>query len=295
MPVRSWPSRIFGDIPALVFLVDEVFDRHPDLVEEHLVQVMAAKYLLGHKKPASPIGKSKERRKFAKEMAHEMRANGKPLIDDPAFRQRVAQLEVDLKALEITQYRVVSAYEKSAAGKPDPLSSALKIEKDTELRRPPSWRWMSAGRWRCRPGGRRRRWARTSRSSGRPGRPGERSYCSCARLDLWRHQRDPEKHADQSGVEAVMDFDRPRNNACCATASIGYSPTITASKSAARLSGRIRGLTLGHVVEVRRTRPLRPAVREEYGGFSGGAVEGHAGDRDFGRALALEPIWRRWC
>jgi alkylation response protein AidB-like acyl-CoA dehydrogenase len=54
------------------------------------------------------------------------------LIEDPAFRQRLAQLEVDMKALEITQYRVVSAYEKSEAGKPDPLSSALKI-RGTEL------------------------------------------------------------------------------------------------------------------------------------------------------------------
>jgi alkylation response protein AidB-like acyl-CoA dehydrogenase len=92
-----------------------------------------AKYLLGHERTGiARLGKSKERVKFAKEMAHGMRANGRPLIEDPAFRQRVAQLEVDLKALEITQFRVVSAYEKSEAGKPDPLSSALKI-KGTEL------------------------------------------------------------------------------------------------------------------------------------------------------------------
>ena len=49
------------------------------------------------------------------------------------FRQRVAQLQVDMKALEITQYRVVSAYDKAkGAGKPDPLSSVLKV-KGTEL------------------------------------------------------------------------------------------------------------------------------------------------------------------
>ena len=51
----------------------------------------------------------------------------------PAFRQRVAQLEVDMKALEITQYRVVSAYDKAkGSGRPDPLSSVLKV-KGTEL------------------------------------------------------------------------------------------------------------------------------------------------------------------
>src|ERR1700758_5447477 len=92
-----------------------------------------AKYLLGHERTGiARLGKSKERVKFAKEAAHEMRSNGKPLIDDPAFRLRVAQLETDIKALEITQFRVVSAYAKKESGKPDPLSSALKI-KGTEL------------------------------------------------------------------------------------------------------------------------------------------------------------------
>ena len=92
-----------------------------------------AKFLLGHERTGiARLGKSKERVKFAREMAHEMRANGRSLIEDPAFRQRVAQLEVDIKALEITQMRVVSAHHKSREGKPDPLSSVLKV-KGTEL------------------------------------------------------------------------------------------------------------------------------------------------------------------
>jgi alkylation response protein AidB-like acyl-CoA dehydrogenase len=67
-----------------------------------------AKFLLGNERTGiARLGKSKERVKAAKEMAREVRFNGKPLIEDPAFRQRVAQLEVDMKALEITQYRVV--------------------------------------------------------------------------------------------------------------------------------------------------------------------------------------------
>jgi alkylation response protein AidB-like acyl-CoA dehydrogenase len=37
-----------------------------------------------------------------------------------------------MKALEITQYRVVSAYDKAQGGRPDPLSSVLKV-KGTEL------------------------------------------------------------------------------------------------------------------------------------------------------------------
>ena len=66
------------------------------------------------------------------DMAHHVNANGRPLINDPVFRQRVAQLQVDMKALEITQYRVVSAHDKAGGDRPDPLSSVLKV-KGTEL------------------------------------------------------------------------------------------------------------------------------------------------------------------
>src|ERR1700747_2927390 len=73
-----------------------------------------AKFLLGHERTGiARLGKSKERVKFACEAAREMRANGKPLIEDPGFRQRVALLETDMKALEITQMRVVSAPDKA--------------------------------------------------------------------------------------------------------------------------------------------------------------------------------------
>ena len=93
-----------------------------------------AKFLLGNERTGiARLGKSKERVKAAKAMAHAVNANGRPLIQDATFRQRIAQLEVDMKALEITQYRVVSAYDKAkGSGRPDPLSSVLKV-KGTEL------------------------------------------------------------------------------------------------------------------------------------------------------------------
>jgi alkylation response protein AidB-like acyl-CoA dehydrogenase len=92
-----------------------------------------AKFLLGNERTGiARLGKSKERVSAAKEMARTVREHGGPLIEDPAFRQRVAQLEVDMKALEITQYRVVSAYDQQRDGRPDPLSSVLKV-KGTEL------------------------------------------------------------------------------------------------------------------------------------------------------------------
>jgi alkylation response protein AidB-like acyl-CoA dehydrogenase len=93
-----------------------------------------AKYLLGNERTGiARLGKSRERVGAAVTMAREVNFGGRPLIEDAAFRQRVAQLQVDMKALEITQYRVVSAYDKAkGAGRPDPLSSVLKV-KGTEL------------------------------------------------------------------------------------------------------------------------------------------------------------------
>src|ERR1700674_2960965 len=88
-----------------------------------------AKFLLGHERTGiARLGKSKERVKFAREMAREMRAGGRPLIEDHEFRRRNAQLETEIKALEITQLRVVSAHDRSAEGKPDPLSAVLKVK-----------------------------------------------------------------------------------------------------------------------------------------------------------------------
>ncbi len=104
-----------------------------------------AKFLLGNERVGiARIGKSKERLRFAVEHAREMRSNGKPLIEDPTFRQRVAQLDVGIKALEITQNRVVSAASKSTDGKPDPLSSVLKV-KGSELQQLTSELAMDVG------------------------------------------------------------------------------------------------------------------------------------------------------
>ena len=92
-----------------------------------------AKFLLGNERTGiARLGKSRERVAAAKEAARAVRFNGRPLIEDAAFRQRVVQLEVDMKALQITQYRVVSAGAKKSDGRPDPLSSVLKV-KGTEL------------------------------------------------------------------------------------------------------------------------------------------------------------------
>jgi alkylation response protein AidB-like acyl-CoA dehydrogenase len=91
-----------------------------------------AKFLLGNERSGiARLGKSKERVRFARESAADMRAGGRPLIEDSEFRRRIAQLETDIKALEITQLRVLSA-QKEGESKQDPLTAVLKV-KGTEL------------------------------------------------------------------------------------------------------------------------------------------------------------------
>jgi alkylation response protein AidB-like acyl-CoA dehydrogenase len=91
-----------------------------------------AKFLLGNERTGiARIGKSKERIRFAKQQAREMREGGRPLSEDPEFRRRIAQLETELKSLEITNLRVLSA-ERSGDGRQNPLSAVLKL-KGTEL------------------------------------------------------------------------------------------------------------------------------------------------------------------
>ena len=58
-----------------------------------------------------------------------MRARGgKPLIEDPRFREKLAAVEIELKALEMTQLRVVAAEAQARRASPDPASSILKIK-----------------------------------------------------------------------------------------------------------------------------------------------------------------------
>jgi len=55
-------------------------------------------------------------------------AGGKPLIEDARFREKLTATEIELKALELTQMRVVANESKNGRGKPDPASSILKIK-----------------------------------------------------------------------------------------------------------------------------------------------------------------------
>jgi pimeloyl-CoA dehydrogenase large subunit len=88
-----------------------------------------AKFLLGNERTGiARVGISKARIKRLKELAAIETSNDTPLIQDRRFRERIAEVEVELKALEMTQLRVVADERRAAKGKPNPASSILKIK-----------------------------------------------------------------------------------------------------------------------------------------------------------------------
>ena len=88
-----------------------------------------AKFLLGNERVGiARVGVSKERIRRIKELAAIERVGDEPIINNPRFREKLAAVEVELKALEMTQLRVVAAERHREKGKPDPASSILKIK-----------------------------------------------------------------------------------------------------------------------------------------------------------------------
>jgi len=90
-----------------------------------------AKFLLSNERTGiAGVSRSKRELAYLKAIAAQEIAGGRPLIERPSFRDRIARVEIDLMALEITVLRVLSA---DRQGKPlGPEASILKI-KGTEI------------------------------------------------------------------------------------------------------------------------------------------------------------------
>ena len=88
-----------------------------------------AKFLLGNERMGiARVGVSRQRLRRVRELAALERVGDETLLDQPWFREKLANTEIELKALEITQLRVVAeARKRGKHGQPDPNSSILKI------------------------------------------------------------------------------------------------------------------------------------------------------------------------
>ncbi|MBA4489605.1 acyl-CoA dehydrogenase family protein [Paracoccus sp. S1E-3] len=85
-----------------------------------------AKFLLGNERTGiARVGMTRGRLQMIEQLAAERIVDGRPLIEHARFRDRLTELQVELKALEMTVMRVLSA--EQAKGKPNPATSVLKL------------------------------------------------------------------------------------------------------------------------------------------------------------------------
>jgi alkylation response protein AidB-like acyl-CoA dehydrogenase len=116
--------------------VNEVFFDDVRVPVENLVHKegdgwTVAKYLLGHERMGTGgIGGSKRELARLKDLAAKQLKNGKPLLEDPRFRDKLSRVEVELMALEITNLRFLDQLRSGRA--PGAEVSLLKI-RGTEI------------------------------------------------------------------------------------------------------------------------------------------------------------------
>ncbi|GAB2471913.1 acyl-CoA dehydrogenase family protein [Jatrophihabitans fulvus] len=118
--------------------VNEVFFENVRVPVENLVGEEnsgwdQAKFLLGNERTGVvAVGQTKARIQRIKRLAAETLQDGKPLLEDPLFRARLTKLEIEVTAIEMSVLRVLDTERKLGPGKPDPVSSVLKL-KGSEL------------------------------------------------------------------------------------------------------------------------------------------------------------------
>jgi pimeloyl-CoA dehydrogenase large subunit len=113
--------------------VNEVFFDDVRVPAENLVGTEnrgwdCAKFLLGNERSnIARVGTSKARLRRLRELARIVPSGQGTMWDDEAFRLKLSSVEIELKALEMTQLRVVAA-ERDHGNRPNPASSILKIK-----------------------------------------------------------------------------------------------------------------------------------------------------------------------
>jgi alkylation response protein AidB-like acyl-CoA dehydrogenase len=91
-----------------------------------------AKYLLGHERMGSgAVGAAKREIAALRTLAARERKNGKPLLDDPRFRDRLSRTEIELEALEITSMRFLDKMRRT--GQPPGADVSLLKIRATEI------------------------------------------------------------------------------------------------------------------------------------------------------------------
>ncbi len=121
------PMLTIGHTPAFC----DTFFENVKVPKENLVGPLdggwtLAKALLGHERTLiAAVGQSTRAIRRVKRIAAEQVRGGKPLIDHPGFRAKIARLEIRLRSLQLANYRALAGAQLGHA--PGPESSILKL------------------------------------------------------------------------------------------------------------------------------------------------------------------------
>jgi alkylation response protein AidB-like acyl-CoA dehydrogenase len=198
-----------------------------------------AKFLLAHERSGiAGVARSKRGIERLREIAStELGDDGEKLIDDPMFKRKVAELEIDLAALEYTELRTLAG--ESAGKGPGVESSLLKI-KGTEVgqrltemvsRRRAATRSLSAPTSRTGP-------LQLTSTCARPRSSAAPTKSSATSSPKWCWGSNSCSHPLHKNTllrgTSPWTSVSPKNNRCCATPSPATFQTITTSRPGAR-------------------------------------------------------------
>lgn len=126
--IEMRPIRLIeGDYEVNEVFFTDVRVPAENLVGEENMGWTIAKYLLTHERTnIAGVGLSYRALEDLKLLSKKVKRNGKPLNQNPLFAARMAQVEIDLKAMEITNLRML--FQAQAQGAPGPETSILKIK-----------------------------------------------------------------------------------------------------------------------------------------------------------------------
>ena len=111
---------------------DDVAVPVENLVHEENKGWTVAKYLLGHERLGSGnVGGSKRELAALQALAAREMKDGKPLLDDPRFRDRLSRVEIELDALELTSMRFLDRMRRS--GQPPGADASMLKIRGTEV------------------------------------------------------------------------------------------------------------------------------------------------------------------
>jgi pimeloyl-CoA dehydrogenase large subunit len=120
---------IDGGVEVNEVFFDDVKVPAENLVGEENKGWDYAKFLLGNERIGiARVGVSKAKLRRIKELANSVQDGGRSLMENPRFAEKVRTTEVELKALEMTQLRVLSDIAIRGGKKPHPASSVLKLK-----------------------------------------------------------------------------------------------------------------------------------------------------------------------